>query len=242
MVVVMGMVFLVNVLLLFATGRFLDAGAKTLRILIGSLFGALFAAWSMIPGFGFLEHFLWRLCALALTALLAFGFSRHTFSEILLFALLHLSLGGVTGGEEEMLPMLLGSAGMGLACVILGKGRRLIPVELTYGAQTLHLTALRDTGNTLRDPVTGQSVLIVDAATAQKLTGLDPAALQDPVKNLGNFPGLRLIPYQTVGNTGFLLAVRISNAKIGSKQGSAIVAFSPQILGSNYQALTGGTV
>lgn len=242
MAVVMLMIFLVNLLLLFATGRFLDADLKPIRILAGSLFGVLFAAWSMMPSFAFLEHILWRLCALALTAFLAFGFSRQTLPKLLLFSLLHFSLGGVTGSEKEMLPMLLGSAGMGLACVILGKGRRLIPVELTYGAQTVHITALRDTGNTLRDPITGQSVLIVDAVTTQRLTGLNPAALQDPVKTLGNIPGLRLIPYQTVGNAGFLLALRIPDAKIGNKQGSAIVAFSPQILGSKYQALTGGTL
>lgn len=242
MVVMMGMVFLVNGLLLFATGRFLNAEVRPLRILIGSLFAALFAAWSVVPGFAFLGYIFWRLCALALTAFLAFGISRQVLPKLLLFSLLHLSLGGITGGEEEMFPMFLGSAGMALTCVILGKGRRFIPVELTYGAKTLRITALRDTGNTLRDPITGKAVLIVDATIAKKLTGLNPEALQDPVKALGDIPGLRLIPYRTVGNTGFLLALWIPNAKIGNKQGSTIVAFSPQILGSNYQALTGGTV
>ena len=138
--------------------------------------------------------------------------------------------------------MLLGAAGIGFACLAIGKGRDLIPVELTYGAQTVRLTALRDTGNSLRDPITGKPVLIVGADIAEKLTGLSPAALRDPVRTMGSLPGLRLIPYRTVGNTGFLLALRIPSVKIGNRQGSALVAFSPHILGSGYQALTGGTV
>ena len=106
----------------------------------------------------------------------------------------------------------------------------------------MRLTALRDTGNSLRDPITGKPVLIVGADIAEKLTGLSPAALRDPVRTMGSLPGLRLIPYRTVGNTGFLLALRIPSVKIGNRQGSALVAFSPHILGSGYQALTGGTV
>lgn len=242
MVVVMLMVLMVNVLLLSASGRLLGAKENPLRILAGSLLGALFVLLSMVPGFAFLEHILWRLCALALTALLAFGFSRQTFPKLFLFSLLQLSLGGITGSKDEMVSMLLGAMGIGFACVVLSKGNRLVPVELTYAEQTVRITALRDTGNTLRDPITGKSVLIVGADIAEKLTGLTPAALRDPVKTIGDIPGLRLIPYQTVGNTGFLLALRIPDAKIGRKQGSAIVAFSPQILGSNYEALIGGTV
>jgi len=108
--------------------------------------------------------------------------------------------------------------------------------------QTLHLTALRDTGNTLRDPITGKGILVVDAQTAAKLTGLEPAALCDPVSTISKFPGLRLIPYRTVGGTGFLLALQVRDAKIGNRQGSILVALSPNCLGNHYQALTGGTL
>ena len=242
MLAVMLMVMTVNVLLLFASGRLLGGGENPLRILAGALLGALFAGLSMMPGFRFLGHIWWRLCALALSALLAFGFSRGTLPKLLLFSLLHLSLSGIAGSKKEMASMLLGAAGIGFACLAIGKGRDLIPVELTYGAQTVRLTALRDTGNSLRDPITGKPVLIVGADIAEKLTGLSPAALRDPVGTMGTLPGLRLIPYRTVGNTGFLLALRIPSVKIGNRQGSALVAFSPHILGSGYQALTGGTV
>lgn len=238
MVVVMLVVLVVDVLLLFASEKLLGGQMKLLRIFAGASAGALFAALSMAPGFAFLDHLLWRLCGLTLTGLLAFGFSRKGIRKLLLFTLLHLSLGGIA--ESRLTSMLLGAAGIGFACLVLGKRQNLVPVVLSYGGQTLRFTALRDTGNTLRDPVTGRSVLVVGADVAEKLTGLTAAALRDPVETMGQLPGLRLIPYKCVGNSGFLLALYIPEAKIGERQGSAIVALSPNLFGSNYQALTGG--
>jgi hypothetical protein len=136
--------------------------------------------------------------------------------------------------------MLLGAAGMGFACLLVAQKKDLIPIELTYGGKNLQLTALRDTGHGLRDPITGKSVLVVDADTARKLTGLSRAALCDPVNSLESIPGLRLIPYKTVGNTGFLLAIQIREAKVGDRQTSVVVGLSPNLLGKQYQALTGG--
>ena len=242
MLIVMLMVILVDSLLLFAAGRFCGDGGRILRILLAGVLDGLFAACSLLPGFSFLGHFMWRLCSLLLAGLVAFGFSRKMLPKLLLFCLFALSLGSVSREENEILGMLLGAAGIGLACLVVGKRSQLIPVQLTFRGQTLQLTALRDTGNTLRDPVTGKAVLVVDAKVAQKLTGLSTNALRDPVNSLLLLPGLRLIPYKTVGNSGFLLALSIPNAKIGNRQGSTLVALSPNLFAHHYQALTGGMV
>ena len=156
--------------------------------------------------------------------------------------MLHLSLGGITGEKQQMMAMLLGAAGIGLSCMVVGRKHNLVAVELTYGDQTMRIKALRDTGNTLRDPITGKQVLVVGADVAEELTGLTVNMLQDPVAFLHAIPGLRLIPYHTIGNTGFLLALKLTEVRIGNRKGSALVAFSPQLLGKHYQALTGGTV
>lgn len=242
MIIVMLMVMAVDALLLYASGRFLGAKESLLRVLVASLAGALFTLLSLMPDFFFLDHILWRLCSYLLIGLTAFGFLKSAIPKIFLFSLLHLSLGGVTGSKNEMISMLLGAAGIGFACLLVGLRREFVPVELTSGGRTLHLTALRDTGHSLRDPISGKAVLVVDADTAKKLTGLAPEALCDPVNNLGTFPGLRLIPYKTVGNTGFLLAVQIPEARIGNRRESILVALSPQLLGKHYQALTGGNL
>ena len=123
-------------------------------------------------------------------------------------------------------------------------GTSYVPVELNYADRHIVLTALQDTGNTLRDPVTGQQVLVIGADAANKLIGLTKSQLQTPVESVNAIPGLRLIPYHSVGSNGFLLAMRLSNVKIGSWQGSTLVAFAPEGLSGEgaYQALTGGVI
>ena len=128
-------------------------------------------------------------------------------------------------------------------CTILSKRRGLyVPVELYYAGRKLTLTALRDTGHSLRDPITGRPVLIVDALTAEGLTGLSRQQLQKPLETMGTVPGMRLIPYKTIGGTGVMLALWLTDMKIGSQQRSGLVAFSPEVLSTDgvYQALFGG--
>ena len=89
----------------------------------------------------------------------------------------------------------------------------------------------------------GQDFLLC-ADAAGELTGLTQAQLRNPIDSLGTIPGLRLIPYHSIGNEGgFLLALKLQNVKIGSWKGSSLVAFAPEGLNSEgtYQALTGGT-
>lgn len=83
-------------------------------------------------------------------------------------------------------------------------GRRLLPVRLSGNGKQLRLTALADTGNELRDPITGQSVLVIGCEAAGQLTGLTRAQLRHPLETLtaAPLPGLRLIPYRAVGAEG----------------------------------------
>lgn len=242
MLLVLLMVFAVDVLLLHAAGRFLGSGQSLVRLLAGALIHVAFTACSLLPELSFLGHIWWRVAALVLSGLTAFGLSAESLLKLLLFCLLHLSLGGITGSSKDIRTMVLGAAGIALAGFVKGRSSDLVPVELSFRGKTVRMTALRDTGNTLHDPVTGRPVLVVEARIAGELTGLTIDALENPVEAMGVFPGLRLIPYRTVGGSGFLLAMQIHDAKIGNRQGSAIVAFSPRTLATHYQALTGGTV
>ena len=121
----------------------------------------------------------------------------------------------------------------------------LIPVELHYGDRQWRLTALHDTGNTLRDPITGERVLVAGADMGQKLLGLSALQLAAPAETLasGLAPGMRLIPYRTVGQQGaMMLAMRLKDVKVGSWRGNALVAFAPEPFGKQdgYQMLVGG--
>lgn len=233
--------WLVNSLLLGAVNRFLGSAAKPVAVFLGALLGAAGIGASLLPGVSFLDSHGSRALLLGAVCVVVFGIQRKLPLQLGLFALLHFSVGGLSGQTAEPVRMALGALGIGLACRLMDRGKRLIPVELACGNTRLKLTALYDTGNTLRDPVTGQEVLVLDSPSAQALTGLSQHQLENPVEAMGSIPGLRLIPYHTVGNSGFLLAMGLP-VRMGNRQESTVVAFAPQSFGSNYQALTGGKV
>lgn len=248
--IVMLLNFLVDWLLLMGAGRLCGYPLSPGRTALGAVLGGLYGGACLLPGFSFLGSTLWRTVMLCLMAIIAYGFQKSALSRGTLFILLSMALGGVALGLNGGFFSIAGAAGGLCLLCILGfrgriTGRRYLPVELSYGGCHLKLTALEDTGNTLRDPVTGASVLVVDGETAGKLTGLTKAQLEKPVENMGALPGLRLIPYHAVGTeTGLLLALKLKNVKIGSWQGSRLVALAPESfsVSGEYQALTGGAV
>ena len=236
--------FLVNFLLLLGASRLCGEPAKWSRAAAAAAVGGVYAIACLLPGFYFLGNLLWRIVSLLLMAMIAYGFALR---RGVVFAVLSFALGGAVVGIGQGGPAeLLGTAGVLciLCCFNLrGKsGSLYVPVELSYQGKNMQLTALRDTGNTLVDPVTGRQVLVVGADVAQTLTGLTQEQLSTPVESMGIIPGLRLIPYRSVGSNGFLLGMRIKNVKIGNWQGSSLVAFAPGWLHPEgaYQALTGG--
>lgn len=248
--VVMLLNFLVDLCLLLGANRLTGYPAAPGRCCAAAVLGGVYGGLVLLPGFRFLGNLLWRTVFLGLMGMIAFGLGRDAGKRIGVFLILTMALGGlaVSVGRNAWLSLSLGGLGLWLLCRIgfggMGSGQQLIPLELTRQGRTLHLTALRDTGNTLRDPVTGERVLVIAPEAACALTGLTVQALREPLDNLGKLPGLRLIPYRAVGTGGFLLGLRFENARIGGKRQSVIAAFAPEGLGmgDGFQALAGGIV
>ena len=123
---------------------------------------------------------------------------------------------------------------------------RYIPLEISYAGQTLAVTALVDTGNLLTDPLTGRQVLVLSPYIACKITNLTQQQLRMPLDTIrtANIPGLRLIPYRTIGQHGlFLLALKM-RVKMNGQTEDFLVAFAPDGFAEEgaFQALTGGMV
>lgn len=242
--------FFVDFFLLLGTNRLAGYPPKTGKAALAAALGAAYGAVCLIPGFSFLGSFLWRTVCLMLMGIIAFGFTKSAVRRCVLFYLLSMALGGVALGIEggNAVTLIAAAGGVGALCFFgfRGKlGKTFLPVELRYGEKILTLTALRDTGNSLRDPLTGQSVLIISPEAAEKLTGLTPAQLRDPAGSITALPGMCLVPYRAVGKQGgVLLALRLKNVKIGPYEGKCTVAFAPEGLGGNgeYDALTGGSI
>ncbi len=245
--------FLVDFLLLVGANRLSGFPAGAARAAAAAGLGSLYAAVCLLPGFGFLGNFVWRGVSLAVMGGIAYGMRRSAVRRTALFVLLSMALGGIAMGfgRGGFFALVAAAAGVCGMCLVGFRGKawgaEYVPVELKGRNGKVCLTALRDSGNTLTDPITGQSVLVLGADAACRLTGLEKTQLERPVETLesGAVPGLRLIPYHAVGQTGgMLLAMRVEKAKIGNRQGSALVAFAPGELsnGDVYQALTGGMV
>ena len=241
--------FLVDLLLLAGTNRIAGYPCGWKRCLVGAAVGGLYGGLCLLPGLRFLGNTFWRIVFLVLMGALAFGFHPTSLRRILLTVILSMALGGAALGlgKISFFSLLAGASFVSLACGLgfRGGGQELVEVELRRGEKRLRLLALRDTGNTLTDPVTGQSVLVADAQSAETLLGLTREQLADPVGTLasGILPGLRLIPYRAVGVAGgMLLAIRLDSVRVGNHTGERIVAFAPEGLGGNgtYRALTGG--
>lgn len=239
--------FLVDFLLLLGTNRLSGFPLSVKRCGLAAALGGIYSGACMLHGFRFLGNTLWRVVSLMLIAATAFGCDRSAVKRGGVFLLLSMALGGIAirFGRGDFLTLVLAAAGVWLLCrVAFGNtvgSREYVPVSLTYGGHSASLIALRDSGNTLRDPITGEQVFVIAGEVAQSLTGLSEQQLRTPLETLAlrPIPGLRLIPYRAVGSGGMLLGLRFENVKVGNRTQSAIVAFAPEGLGGGmaYQAL-----
>ena len=241
--------FLISLLLLHGTNRLAGYPAAGKGLLAAAALNGLYGWSCMVPGLRFLGSGYWRVVFHVLIATMAFGFTVSAWKRAGIYILLRMALWGIAAklGRSDVLGLLGAAILLWLLCPIsFGPGIRgsaFLPVEIRSGNTRIRLIALVDTGNMLRDPVSGEQVLVIDRDAAMSLTGLSDVSLADPLGNVGRIPGLRLIPYHTAGQAqGFFLGKRFDEVHIGKWKGSAMVAFSPQVIGrgEGYRALTGG--
>ena len=189
-----------NYLLLLGSARLGGGVIRHGRLALAAAFGGVYAAAALWPPLAFFRALGMKAVALALMLLAAFGPARRTVRLGALFLALAFCLGGVTLLCVQLLGtgLLLLSSGAyypvsmaGLltlagslyliAYVVFSHiaehgGGEIVPVTISLGAHSVQVRALRDTGNTLRDPITNERVLVTDWQTAASLlpeAGLD---------------------------------------------------------------------
>ncbi len=245
--------FSVDFLLLYGADSLLGAASKKWRMLLAAALGAAYGGLCLLPQGRHLSDGIWPFAVLMLISIMAYGTNVDALRRGILFLLLSMALGGFAAGtgEQSLWSLILAGASIWLLCLLgfgkNGKGGSCIMVSITYMGKLLHLTALVDTGNGLKDPLTGRSVLVVDAHAGEKLLNISAEELAHPLETLtmGRYPGLRLIPYSAIGQpAGMLLAIKPDRIIVGGKQVDALVAFAPQRIGQGkpFEALVGGIV
>jgi stage II sporulation protein GA (sporulation sigma-E factor processing peptidase) len=281
-VVYIDKVFVLNLaldyLLLLTTARFAGMPLQRLRVLLAAAMGAVYAVSVFSPGCTLLAHPLLRLLSGVLMSLFAYWPLQRRWRITGLFLLISAALAGVVlaaglalGSGTAVLgklyyaqiswPLLLGTACSMyvLLHLIFRQGGRHVGGELMrinigiYGKER-EVLALHDTGNTLRDPVRGQPVLVMEQSVLQdtwdKRTAdilKEPLPAEEKIARLhyaGVGEGFTLLPFRSVGTaSGLLLAVRSEWIRVGRAVYShAWIALTdgPVNDGGPYQALWGG--
>ena len=192
----------------------------------------------------------WLLPVLLMMGLTAYGLRNYPCwgKFLFLWLVVHAMAAGVRNMDGWFL--VLAAALLCLLALLRtdgGAGQGIVPITICYGGKVAQLQALRDNGNLLTDPVTGESVLIVSPWVGWKLLNLTAGQLLHPVETMESvkLTGLRLIPYTAVGQSGgMLLAMRFDDVIWDGQRRPQIVAFSPNPIGDGkrFEALAGGTI
>ena len=236
--------FFVDLLVLCGTDRLVGLGMPVKAAIPGAAVGAVYAGICLLTSLALLTGTAARIIVLLVMALLTYGVDLRAWA---MFVMMMITIGGITTGfayigKWELMVCVLCGVVMLVTAKRVGFRSILVPMELSYQDKSIQVMALCDTGNGLRDPITGESVIVVSPQIAFDFTGLTKQQLSKPTEYLSSLPGGRLIPYRAVGtDSGFLMATRFPMVKVGKRKSSALVAFAPagfQTDGS-FQALIG---
>lgn len=246
------------------------------RLLLAALVGAVYAVLALLPSLAFLTLLPLRLLVFALMSCIAFGWDRQALRAGLWYLGVCCGFGGLAyalsvltgravlllGGTVwyavsfRFLALLAGASWLAVWLLLpkLGQhhGSETASLELRLGGHTAHITALRDSGNSLRDPVGGGRVLVADAGVLRRLlpqvplTGeqlADPAGAMELLRLLAPDIRPRLLPYRAVGvESALLLAVPcVCTEETPNRTRPILVAFSPTPVsdGGLYNAIIG---
>lgn len=270
--------FLVNAtvdyFLFLAAARVAGAPLTRLRFALAAVTGGGYAVLIFI--FPVLQHSIYKIPVGLIMIQIAFYKSHHFIRQTFIFISLSFAFAGgifalsLMGGQEIMVHDSIFYSSMDLKKVLLSSGvcyallstvfqnfgqhsslsGELVQIKLVFYDKVISLTALVDTGNTLQDTISGQSVLVTDGRILSPFfqNEIKSKDLFDPSLFLQSHTAfanrLRLLPYQAVGVQGLLVVLRVDEIIVnGQKSSDTLVALSPTAVsdGGSYQALIGAS-
>lgn len=233
----------IDFLLLLAVRRAVGGGARSWRLALGALVGALSCLTLFLPPLSVWLTLGIRLGAAMLMVTVAWRCRswRDWWRSVLLLFALSAGLAGLCGAlyffaapqgfyvfngvvYYSVPPLLL--VALTLVCYGLlwlaeqwlrrraPKGH-LFRVRLSYENKTVTFPCLYDSGNHLTEPFSGHPVLVIEHSVAQELLLLLPT-----VEDLPPDGGWRLIPYDTLDGSGLLPAFIPSEAVVLTSNGA----------------------
>ena len=245
--------FALDYLLLLGTLHLAGQPIRRKRVALAAALGAAYSVAALaIPAL------VWALLPMALLMCrIAFGNAPRLLRLSLLFLLLSCALSGLVlllgrlgGGMARLargavlaeLPWGVFCAAMASAYVLLtvifrASARHdaadFVTARVEYGGESAELRLLRDTGNTLCDPLTGESVPVIEKAAVLPLLEKENGAA---------YPSFTALRVGTVGGGGTLRAFRCDALTVdGQELGARLIALTEEGFGGAYQGLWGKT-
>lgn len=284
MVIYIDSAFLLNAaldwLLLYFTGYLAGLEQRWGRLLLAACGGGCYAVATLFFPESILSFELLKAAVGVFLLWGAYGTSAHFWRLIIPFYALSFGLAGAVLAAELFFDtsFLYGGAyilpikgnrlipvtvGIFLLLFFRGRGserhqicREIVPVQFDLLGKTVKIRALRDSGNTLKEELSGAPVLVVEASALAHIWPeslcefADPEQLKNPegmiemAAGIEERPLLRLFSYRSVGTEkGMLLACRVYQVQIGRyRRNSLWVALSPTPVSESreYEALWGG--
>lgn len=275
-VVYLDSLFLMNLgldsLLLASAQRLGGVRGQLWRTLTAASFGAAYTAAVFCLRWAWLTHPVVKCAAAVVMVLMASGRERRPLRVMGLFFLLSCALAGgvmlmeLTGtgtmSNEQGFPatvsdgQMLAVCGAGEYLAVSavsrfgGGGLETVSVLLRCEGRTVLLRVLVDSGNLLRDPVTGEPVLIAQRQAVACLfpgkTAPTAEELNSPAQVMASAEGwtasrLRLLPYRAVGTQrGMLLALRVDEMEVnGQRWKNRLAALTAEDFDGGYQGIIG---
>lgn len=249
----------IDYLLLLASAQVCGVRLKRARYLAAAVLGSVYAVCVYLPRASFLLVPCVKLCAGLIMALVAFGGEARRIRCALVFFSVSAAFGGfiwaieLAGGhpafDTRTLIVSFALCYALLSAVFRGRAqladRPRVAVELVLNGRTSHFNALVDTGNTLKDPITGAPVMVICPHAAAPLFSDDTALLQldavsfaERAAELTELRGrVRLIPYTVVGGGGVLAAFRPDSVIIDGSPRDILTALSANAQGDGYEGI-----
>ncbi|MBQ4040608.1 MAG: sigma-E processing peptidase SpoIIGA [Oscillospiraceae bacterium] len=255
-----------NYLLLLASAKICDIYALRRRIFLGALLGGIYSVIASVPNYEYLNTLAAKaLCAIAMT-LFAFGFRKSFLRILCIFITVSAALGGIVyavslGSSGVFSPPGLRSLALSfvlslgiIAIVFRRTGKTTAEthkIHISCFGNSIELTAIVDTGNSLKDPISGAPVVIIGTDEIKPLlprelyrliSTLKPAEAMEALSGTVHADKFRLLPYSAVGiENSMLLALRADVKIDGETAPKTLVALSPTKVsdGGAYSALMG---
>lgn len=264
---------IIDYVLLIVTSRLSGIAAQRMRVLAAALLGAVYALLAALSGAGFLISWAFKVAVGLLMVMVVFGAARELLRVCLVFFGVSAAFAGAVMASaivrgEGLAPAAVGHVSFGalllafavfyvlFTAVFRSVTRRrtkgsIGTLTVTYRGRRAVLPALLDTGNGLREPVSGLPVAVCalksalplfDGPAAKILSRQpDPALALEELFDAGICSFL-LVPYRAVGvSSGMLLAFRPDGIRIGQRELTCLVALAPQGVGdgAGYSAIVG---